>query len=105
MNKKSETDYEPINIIKQIPAQTDSPPDDLSSVLIKFLKKFNITTGIFIFMLYILISTDSFQLHIIKELHSTAYDPGTDTITETGIVFNGVILSVFYMMYDACYST
>lgn len=109
-----EKDYEPIKPQKKNPDKDlkeleeyqndDHPPDDLTSVLIKFLKKFNIVTGLFIFMLYTLISTDCFQLHIMRELYSSSYDINTDSITDSGIIFNGMLLSLFYMVFDVCYN-
>ena len=113
-NKNKKKDYESIKSISNNSDKDlddseeyksyDSPPDDLSSVLIKFMKKFNVITGLFIFMLYILISTDCFQLHIMRELCSSSYDANIDSITDSGIVFNGVILSLFYMGFDVCYN-
>lgn len=110
-NKNKEKDYEPI---KKDPSKElgeleeynndDTPPDDLTSVLVKFLKKFNVVTGLFIFMLYILVSTDCFQMHIVRDLYSAAYDANTDSITDSGIIFNGALISVFYMIFDASYN-
>ena len=108
-NKNKEKDYEPIKPLKKNPDKdlkeleeyqnNNQPPDDLTSVLFKFLNKFNIVTGLFIFILYILVSTDCFQLHIMRELYSSSYDASTDSITDSGIIFNGMILSIFYMVF------
>lgn len=95
-------DYDPIVIDKDV--EEDTPPDDLSSVVVKFFKKFNIITGIFIFLLYMLVSTDGFQLHIMRELNPSTYDPKIDSITETGIVVNGIIISISYMLFDFYYN-
>jgi len=113
-NKSKDQDYEPIRPVKKNPDKAlkkleeynddDSPPDDLTSVLIKFLKKFNGVTGLFIFMIYILFSTDCFQLHIVRELYPAAYDAKIDTITDSGIVLNGGLISLFYMVFDVCYN-
>ena len=113
--RKENLDYEPISkkINKELEEledynknniNNDAPPDDLTTVLVKFLKKFNVVTGLIIFILYILINTDCFQLHIIRELYKPAYDSNTDSITDSGIIFNGVILSVFYMIFDVSYN-
>ena len=112
--KEKERDYEPIRPVKKNPDKdlreleeiqdNDGAPDDLTSVLVKFLKKFNAITGLFILILYTLISTDCFQLHIMREIYPLSYDINTDTITDCGIMFNGVILSVFYMIFDVCYN-
>lgn len=99
---KKNKDYDPIIIDKDI--EEDSPPDDLSSVFVKFFSKFNIITSIFIFLLYMLVSTDGFQLHIMRELNPSTYDPKIDSITETGIIFNGIIISLSYMIFDFYYN-
>lgn len=100
--KKKEIDYEPIENYDSDSEEEDEdyPPDDLSSVLIKFVKKIDIITGIFIFILYIIVSTDCFQLYIIKELYPNAYDSKIDTITDTGMFINGMIISICYMIFD-----
>lgn len=102
----TESDYEPINITldkenkKKI--NDDTPPDDLNAVIVKMFKKVNMTTGLFIFILYMLISTDCFQLYIARELYKGSYDAKTDSITDSGIVFNGIFLTVFYLLFDVC---
>lgn len=117
--KNNKNDYEPINsninikteieelenyTNKKIDNDIYTQPDDFSTMISKMFKSMNIVTGLFIFMLYILINTDCFQLHIIREIYPTAYDPKTDTITDNGIIFNGVLLSLFYIIFDISYN-
>jgi len=109
--KNNSNDYEPINKKAKKNNEEleeyineDTPPDDLQSIVIKIFKKFNITTSVFIFILYILVSTDCFQLHIVRELYTNAYNSKTDSITDSGLILNGVILSVSYLLFDLCYN-
>ena len=111
VKKNKDSDYEPIknkneDKLKELNEyiNNDAPPDDLQSVIIQIFKKFNIITSLFIFMLYILVSTDCFQLHIVRELYNSAYDSKTDSITDSGIVFNGVLISLSYLLFDVFYN-
>ena len=107
--KIKELDYEPIsdqleNDFNHYKESLNSlPPDELSHVFFRFFKKINIITGFFIFLLYILLNTDCFQLYVLKKINNTVYDKNTDTITDNGIILNGGILALSYMIFDAGY--
>jgi hypothetical protein len=73
---------------------------DLFQVTNNIYKLMNIKIALILLFVYIILNFDRFIEHGLSKLVSNIYDYPNDKITNKGIILNGVILSVMYIILD-----
>ena len=53
-----------------------------------------------LFFLYIILNLDIFIDNVISKVFCKVYDNENDKITNKGIIINGILLSMIYMLLD-----
>ena len=73
---------------------------DLFQVSNKVYQTTNVKLGIILFFLYIILNLDIFIENVLSKIFNNVYDNENDKITNKGIIINGIILSMIYMLLD-----
>jgi hypothetical protein len=73
---------------------------DLFQVSSKVYQTTNVKLGIILFFLYIILNLDIFIDNVISKVFCKVYDNENDKITNKGIIINGILLSMIYMLLD-----
>jgi len=96
------TDYDPIFSSEPCNKKIDPSKDtgDLYQLSSKFYEIINIKIALLLFITYYILNTDVFIEKGLSRLFCGVYDHTHDKFTEKGIVISGMILSMFYIIYD-----
>ena len=73
---------------------------DLFQVSNKVYQTTNVKLSIILFFLYIILNLDIFIENVLSKIFNNVYDNENDKITNKGIIINGIILSMIYMLLD-----
>lgn len=73
---------------------------DLFQVTNNIYKLMNIKISLILFAIYIILNFDRFIENGLSKIVSNIYDYTNDKITNKGIILNGVIISVAYILLD-----
>lgn len=101
MNESDETKFCDIMISNKPKKNSDFKAiTEVVNGNLNFLSSLNIKTSIFIFLIYIGLNSDIFMENTLSMMFSGVYDSNTDSITRKGLVLNGCLLSILYMLID-----
>jgi hypothetical protein len=73
---------------------------DLFQVSNKVYQTTNVKLGIILFFLYIILNLDIFIENVLSKVFNNVYDHNNDKILAKGLIINGVILALLYMLLD-----
>lgn len=73
---------------------------DLFQVSNKLYEIMNIKIALILFFIYTILNLDIFVENVLCKLCNNTYDRHNDSITHRGIIINGIILSVVYIIID-----
>ena len=73
---------------------------DLFQVSNKLYENTNIKIGIILFFIYIILNLDIFIENVLSKIFNNVYDHNNDKILARGLIINGIILSLLYMLLD-----
>jgi hypothetical protein len=73
---------------------------DLFQVSNNIYQTMNIKIAVLLFFIYIILNLDIFIDNVLSKVFLNVYDTNTDKITSKGIIINGMIISVIYILLD-----
>jgi hypothetical protein len=73
---------------------------DLFQVSNKVYQTTNVKLGIILFFLYIILNLDIFIENVLSKVFNNVYDHNNDKILAKGLIINGIILALLYMLLD-----
>lgn len=95
------TDYDPIFVPEVCNnKKNNSNTGDLYQLSSKFYELINIKIAFLLFITYYILNTDIFIEKGLSRFFCGVYDHTHDKFTEKGIVISGMLLSMFYILYD-----
>ena len=97
---KTLIDYDPIFSQDSPCKKSDSDTGDLYQLSSKFYDLINIKIAFLLFITYFILNTDVFIEKGLSKLFCGVYDITHDKFTEKGIVLSGILLSIFYIIFD-----
>lgn len=100
------SDFDPIFITEKNPKNSYTSCDngeetgDLFQLSSKFYELINIKIAFLLFLTYYIFNTDIFIEKGLGRIFKNVYDSTHDRLTEKGIIISGIMLSLFYILYD-----